>query len=92
MIVTKEQALRWSRVQKVRELINNVLRELNSEPDTMTRESERAVMWLAIEVAGAASDAVSEENRAALGRLYDELHADFEAAGDLLTLGTGDPK
>lgn len=89
-MTTQEEALRWSRVAKIRELINGVLRQLNAEPGTMTRESERAMMWLAVEVAGAASDAVSEENRVALGRLYDELHADFVAAGDLLTLGTGD--
>lgn len=89
MIITEDQLLRWARVAKIREIINEILRELNGEPETMTRDSERAMMWLATEVAGATSDAVSQEHRVALGRLYDELHADFEAAGDLLTLGKG---
>lgn len=91
-MTAKDEALRWSRVAKIRELINDVLRDLNAEPGTMTRDSERAMMWLAIEVAGAASDAVSRERQVALMRLYEELHDDFEAAGDLLTLGDGDQK
>ena len=86
-MTSQQEAVRWSRVFKIRELINEVLRELNAEPDTMTRDSERAAMWLAIEVA---SDAVSQEHRVALGRLYDEWHDDFDAAGDLMTLGKGD--
>lgn len=84
MTVSEDQLFRWHRAVKVRDLINKVLGELTTDAGAMSRDSERSMMWLAAEVSGVASDAVSAENRQKLRALYDEMNDDFAAAGDLI--------